>query len=52
MNHAAWLAARWDDPAFPRAFPWFAEPRYWGQHIADLREQREVLADPPLLRSC
>jgi Ser/Thr protein kinase RdoA (MazF antagonist) len=52
MNHAAWLAARWDDPAFPRAFPWFAEPRYWGQHIADLREQREQLADPPLLRSC
>ena len=23
LNHAAWLAARWADPAFPRAFPWF-----------------------------
>ena len=39
INYAAWLARRWDDPAFPRAFPWFAEPRYWEQHVLDLREQ-------------
>lgn len=50
MNHAAWLAARWSDPAFPRAFPWFGGRRYWEGHIAELREQLEALADPPLLR--
>ncbi len=22
MHHAAWLGRRWDDPAFPKAFPW------------------------------
>ena len=52
LNHAAWLASRWADPAFPRAFPWFAEPRYWERHVSDLRDQLEALADPPLLRSC
>jgi Ser/Thr protein kinase RdoA (MazF antagonist) len=51
IRHAAWLAARWEDPAFPRAFPWFAERRFWEQHVADLREQLEVMDDPPLLRT-
>jgi Ser/Thr protein kinase RdoA (MazF antagonist) len=50
MHHAAWIARRWDDPAFPRAFPWFAEPRYWERHIADLLEQHSAVLDPPLLR--
>ena len=39
LNYAGWLARRWDDPAFPRAFPWFEEPKYWEQHVLDLREQ-------------
>jgi len=51
LNHAAWIAARWDDPAFPRAFPWFGEPRYWERHVAELREQLEAVEDPPLLRT-
>jgi Ser/Thr protein kinase RdoA (MazF antagonist) len=50
LNHAAWIASRWTDPAFPRAFPWFGEPRYWERHIDELREQLEALEDPPLLR--
>lgn len=50
LNHAAWIASRWSDPAFPRAFPWFGEPRYWERHIHELREQLEALEDPPLLR--
>lgn len=37
--YAAWLARRWDDPAFPMAFPWFDTPRYWDEHILTLREQ-------------
>jgi Ser/Thr protein kinase RdoA (MazF antagonist) len=39
MHYAGWLARRWEDPAFPRAFPWFEEPKYWEQHVLDLREQ-------------
>ena len=52
LNHAAWIAARWNDPAFPRAFPWFGEQRYWERHVAELQEQLETLDDPPLLRLC
>ena len=48
LHHAAWVSHRWLDPAFPRAFPWFGEPRYWEGYISDLREQAEVLDDPPL----
>ena len=39
VHYAAWLARRWHDPAFPRAFPWFGEPRYWENHVAELEEQ-------------
>lgn len=51
LNHAAWIAQRWDDPAFPAAFPWFGEPRYWERHVDELREQLAALDDPPLLRA-
>ncbi len=51
LNHAAWVAQRWSDPAFPRAFPWFGEPRHWERHIDELREQLAALEDPPLLRA-
>ena len=50
LNHAAWIAQRWDDPAFPLAFPWFAEARFWERHVDELREQLLALDDPPLLR--
>ena len=39
MHHSYWLARRWDDPAFPAAFPWFATPRYWEDRVLELREQ-------------
>ena len=48
MHHAAWLARRWHDPAFPRAFPWFDGPRYWSDHVLSLREQQAALEEPPL----
>lgn len=48
MHYAAWLARRWDDPAFPMAFPWFNTPRYWEEHILTLREQLQRLEEPPL----
>jgi Ser/Thr protein kinase RdoA (MazF antagonist) len=50
IHYAAWLARRWDDPAFPRAFPWFGAPRYWEDHVRQLTEQLEAL-DAPTLRA-
>lgn len=48
MHYSAWLARRWDDPAFPMHFPWFASERYWAEQILTLREQRAALDEPPL----
>ena len=48
IHYAGWLASRWDDPAFPRAFTWFNTNRYWEEHIIALREQTALLDDPPL----
>lgn len=48
LHYSAWLARRWDDPAFPTAFPWFNTLRYWGEHILQLREQISALEEPPL----
>lgn len=48
MHHSAWIAKRWSDPAFPRAFAWFNTPRYWSEHILILREQLAALNEPPL----
>ncbi|MCC5869192.1 MAG: serine/threonine protein kinase [Gammaproteobacteria bacterium] len=39
IHYAGWLARRWHDPAFPRAFPWFGESRYWEEHVLALKEQ-------------
>jgi Ser/Thr protein kinase RdoA (MazF antagonist) len=49
LHHAAWLATRWQDPAFPRAFPWFGGVRYWEEHVNDLLAQVAAVDDPPLL---
>ncbi|PLX89696.1 MAG: serine/threonine protein kinase [Desulfuromonas sp.] len=48
LHYSAWLARRWDDPAFRNAFPWFNTPAYWGEHILELREQFSLLQEPPL----
>jgi Ser/Thr protein kinase RdoA (MazF antagonist) len=48
LHHAAWLARRWEDPAFPTAFPWFDSPRYWEDLILNLREQLSAMQEPPL----
>jgi Ser/Thr protein kinase RdoA (MazF antagonist) len=50
LHHAAWVSHRWLDPAFPRAFPWFGEHRYWEGYLGDLREQLQNIEDPPLQR--
>jgi len=48
INYAAWLARRWEDPAFPRSFTWFNTERYWADHILELREQMSALQEEPL----
>jgi Ser/Thr protein kinase RdoA (MazF antagonist) len=48
IHYSAWLARRWHDPAFPQAFPWFAEARYWEQHYRSLDEQLAAVLEPPL----
>jgi len=48
MHYAAWLARRWEDPAFQRAFPWFNSGRYWDEHVLALREQLALMQEEPL----
>ncbi len=49
IHYAAWLARRWQDPAFPAAFPWFNTDRYWEDHVLALREQAGILNEPALI---
>ncbi|MCF8178976.1 MAG: serine/threonine protein kinase [Sulfuritalea sp.] len=49
IHHSAWLARRWNDPAFPAAFPWFATNRYWEERILELREQIASMQEPSLI---
>ena len=51
IHYAAWIASRWEDPAFPQAFPWFNTSRYWEEHILTLREQAALLDEPALVWS-
>ena len=48
IHYAAWIAQRWDDPAFPAAFPWFGTQRYWQDRVLELREQIALMDEPPL----
>jgi Ser/Thr protein kinase RdoA (MazF antagonist) len=49
LHFNGWVARRWHDPAFPRAFPWFEEPRHWESVIAQLQEQLAALQEPASL---
>jgi Ser/Thr protein kinase RdoA (MazF antagonist) len=49
LYYSAWLARRWDDPAFPQSFPWFNTRNYWEGHVADLRAQVQEVNEQPLL---
>jgi len=48
IHYSAWIARRWDDPAFPAAFPWFNTQRYWQDRILELREQIALMTEPPI----
>ncbi|HEX5130256.1 MAG TPA: serine/threonine protein kinase [Usitatibacter sp.] len=49
LHYSAWLARRWDDPAFPIAFPFFGTPRYWQDRVLELREQVAAMQEPPIV---
>ena len=51
IHYSAWIARRWEDPAFPMAFPWFGTGRYWQDRILELKEQVSLMDEPPLLHS-
>jgi Ser/Thr protein kinase RdoA (MazF antagonist) len=44
IHYTAWLARRWEDPAFPRAFPHFHTEKYWEDQTRDLLEQAERIS--------
>ena len=48
LHYSAWLARRWDDPAFPITFPWFNTQRYWQDRILELREQIAAMHEPAI----
>lgn len=48
IHYSSWIARRWDDPAFPAAFPWFNTQRYWQDRILELREQIAAMDEGPL----
>lgn len=49
LHYSAWLARRWDDPAFPMAFPFFGTARYWQDRVLELREQIAAMQEPPIV---
>ncbi|MFM2481483.1 serine/threonine protein kinase [Celerinatantimonas sp. YJH-8] len=48
IHYMGWLAKRWEDSAFQRAFPWFNSQQYWENQILSLKEQLAALQEPPL----
>jgi Ser/Thr protein kinase RdoA (MazF antagonist) len=49
IDYSAWIAKRWEDPAFPLAFPWFNTIRYWQDRIIELREQIALMDEEPIV---
>ncbi|KGT91389.1 serine/threonine protein kinase [Enterobacter cancerogenus] len=48
VYYLAWVVRRWQDPAFPRAFPWMTDEDFWRRQIALFIEQERLLHQPPL----
>jgi Ser/Thr protein kinase RdoA (MazF antagonist) len=49
LHYSTWLAKRWDDPSFPKNFPWFNTQRYWEEQILTLKEQLAMMDEEPLV---
>jgi Ser/Thr protein kinase RdoA (MazF antagonist) len=38
IHFSAWIAKRWEDPAFQNTFTYFNTPNYWYQQVGDLKQ--------------
>lgn len=43
IHFHAWIGKRWQDPAFPRAFPQYGTPKYWQEELHALQEQLQLI---------
>jgi Ser/Thr protein kinase RdoA (MazF antagonist) len=50
VHYSAWIARRWDDPAFPQAFPQFGTHRYWQEELRDLEHQLRLVQEIEVAR--
>ncbi|AKJ43612.1 serine/threonine protein kinase [Pragia fontium] len=48
VYYLAWVVRRWQDPAFPKSFPWIADIDFWQQQPSLFTEQVKLLQAPPL----
>jgi len=45
IHYTAWIARRWDDPAFKAAFPHFNTGQYWNEKTRDLEDQLVMIKE-------
>jgi Ser/Thr protein kinase RdoA (MazF antagonist) len=45
IHYTSWVARRWQDPAFPPAFPEFNTHQYWADETQDLQEQLRLISE-------
>ena len=50
IHFAAWIAARWEDPAFKNTFEFFSSERYWETLLNDLRTQFAEIQEQQSIR--
>lgn len=43
VHFSAWIGKRWQDPAFPKAFPDYGSARYWQEQLHDLQQQLALI---------
>ncbi|WP_323839550.1 serine/threonine protein kinase [Photorhabdus africana] len=48
IYYLAWVARRWQDPAFPKAFPWMTDTDFWLKQTSLFSEQIKLLQGSPL----
>ena len=49
VYYLGWILKRWQDPAFPAAFPWINEEDYWQRQLSVFAEQQQRLEKPDQL---
>lgn len=43
IHFSAWIAKRWEDPAFPNIFPDFGSHQYWREQLVNLEEILQIM---------